>query len=71
LVPHLVEIEAPILLMVGSGRRGGGIPHEEMTLMRGSLRSLEVDTLPGAGLYLQEERPQAVADGVQRLSALR
>ena len=72
LTPHLAEIEAPILLMVGGGlRRGGGIPHEELALMRGSFRSLEVDTLPGAGLYLQEERPQAVADGVQRLSTLR
>jgi pimeloyl-ACP methyl ester carboxylesterase len=68
LKPHLSEIEAPVLLLVGGASKGGA-PRQEVALMRSSLRSFEVDTLPGAGLYLQEERPQAVVDGVERLSA--
>jgi hypothetical protein len=33
-----------------------------------SLRALSVDTLPGVGLYIQEEQPGAVVEAVEEVN---
>jgi pimeloyl-ACP methyl ester carboxylesterase len=69
LKPHLAEIRTPVVLLVGDKSKGG-VPKEEIALMRSSLRSFEADTIKGSGLYVQEERPGAVVEGVQKLLAI-
>ena len=63
LKPHLAEIQVPVLLLVG-GASKGGVPQAEVALMRSSLRSFQVDTVAGSGLFVQEEQPEAVLAGV-------
>jgi pimeloyl-ACP methyl ester carboxylesterase len=63
---RLHEIRAPVLLLKGSGSKGG-VPVAEVELLAATLPSFDVDTIAGSGLYIQEERPAAVVDGVRKL----
>jgi pimeloyl-ACP methyl ester carboxylesterase len=68
LEPRLSEVACPVTLMVGTARHDGDVsPHEVALLMR-SIRSFAVDSEPGAGHYLQEERPAAVVSAVAQLA---
>jgi pimeloyl-ACP methyl ester carboxylesterase len=68
LEPRLSEVACPVTLMVGTARHDGDVsPHEVGLLMR-SIRSFAVDSEPGAGHYLQEERPAAVVSAVAQLA---
>jgi pimeloyl-ACP methyl ester carboxylesterase len=64
--PHLAEIQAPVLLLVG-GASQEGAPASEIEIMRKALGSFAVDTIPGSGLYVQEEAPEAVVEGVLKV----
>lgn len=69
LAPHLPEIRCPVHLMVGGARHEGGVDGKQVRLMRERLPSFAVDSVPGAGQYLFEEQPAALAeliDGVVR-----
>lgn len=65
--PKLGDIACPVTLMVGTARHDGDVPPQEVQLMRQSLLSFEVDSQPGAGHYLQEERPAAVVAALEHL----
>ncbi len=67
LKPRLAEIRVPVLLLVGGAFKGGGAPRSEIELLHASLVSFDVDTVPGSGFYIQEERPGAVVEGVQKV----
>jgi pimeloyl-ACP methyl ester carboxylesterase len=67
LAPHLREIRVPVALVVGAARHEGGVLPGEIESMVRALASFRVDTVPGAGHFLQEERPDAVFDALQRL----
>lgn len=67
LAPHLHEIQAPVCLLVGTARHDAGVQGEEIAFMQRTLRSFSVETVPGAGHYLQEERPSAVVEAVEHL----
>ena len=68
LAPRLAQISCPVILLVGTARHDGDVDAQEVNLLAHSLKSFEVDTEPGAGHYLQEERPAAVVTAVERLS---
>jgi len=64
LAPHLSEIRCPVRLLLGPASQEGVIKDDEMTRMRQSLADFQVEEIAGAGSYLQEERPDAVAAAV-------
>jgi len=58
-----------VRLVVGTVGRGSGVSPEEVATLAALLRSFAVDTVPGAGHFVYEERPDAVVAAVQRLHA--
>ena len=68
LAPRLGDIACPVTLVVGTAHHDGDVPPEEVALMSHSIHAFEVDSEPGAGHYLQEERPAAVVSAVERLA---
>ena len=68
LFPRLGDIACPVTLVVGTAHHDGDVPPQEVALMSRSIVSFEVDSEPGAGHYLQEERPMAVVAAFARLS---
>jgi pimeloyl-ACP methyl ester carboxylesterase len=64
---HLHEIRIPVTLLIGAARHDGGVEPGEIESMERALVSFSVDTVPGAGHFLQEERPDAVFDALQHL----
>ena len=66
--PRLGDIACPVMLVVGTSHHDGDVPPQEVALMKRSIRSFAVDSQPGAGHYLQEERPTAVVSAVEQLA---
>lgn len=64
---NLSRIHVPVLLLIGGANRKSGIGAQEVAELRDSLPRFSVDTVPGSGIYLQEEQPVAVADALLRL----
>ena len=69
LAPHLAEVLCPVRLVLGAAPHGGNVKATDVALLRASLRAFALDSIPGAGHYLQEERPDAVVEAVVRLEA--
>jgi pimeloyl-ACP methyl ester carboxylesterase len=68
LQPRLPRITCPVVLLVGTAHHDGDVSPQEVSLLARTLPSFEVDSVPGAGHYLQEERPAAVVAAVERLA---
>src|SRR6059036_1291544 len=66
--PHLAEIPCPVVLLIGGAPHDGGPRPAELALLAGSLRAFTVDTVPGAGHFVYEERPDAVVAAVVRFA---
>lgn len=63
LVPRLAEVRIPVRLIVGGGPRLGGgrsAGRGRIRQLREGMPQLLVDTIPGAGLHIQEEQPEAL-----------
>jgi pimeloyl-ACP methyl ester carboxylesterase len=69
LEPHLVQIRCPVLLLIGTAHHDGGITPSEVISLRSRLHAFTIETVPAAGLFLQEERPDVVAAAVRRMVA--
>src|SRR5689334_12544433 len=67
LAPHLSQIHAPVRLIIGTAKHDGDVAPEEVDLLRRSLPSFAVDTVAGAGHFIQEERPQGLMISLDRL----
>jgi pimeloyl-ACP methyl ester carboxylesterase len=65
--PHLAEVRCPVRLLVGTAEHQSGVRPEELVLLAQSLAAFAVDSVVGAGHYIQEEQPAAVVAAVQRL----
>jgi pimeloyl-ACP methyl ester carboxylesterase len=60
LQPHLSEIRCPVHLVVGGARHAGDVGADEVGLLERTLPHFTLDSIPGAGHFLYEERPDAV-----------
>ena len=67
LVSKLTRIMSPVRMLLGTARHKSGPRPEEITLLRDSLPSFAVDSVPDVGHFIFEERPEAVLGAVQRL----
>jgi len=64
-----VEILCPVRLLVGSARHDSGVQDSEVRVFEHTLRSFALDSVAGAGHFVQEEQPEAVVTAVDRLKA--
>lgn len=69
--PHLGEIHCPVRLLLGTALHEGGVPPDDVELLRRTLLSFEIDSVPGSGHYIYEEQPAAVVAAVERIRATR
>jgi pimeloyl-ACP methyl ester carboxylesterase len=67
LVPNLEAVRCPVRLVIGTAPHDGGIPDRQLEVLRQGLPNLTVDSVPGAGLHLYEERPDAIVEAVRRV----
>jgi pimeloyl-ACP methyl ester carboxylesterase len=67
LEPHLREIGCPVRLLLGTARHEGGVPPEDVDVLRRSVRSFIVDSVLGSGHYIYEEQPGAVLAAVAQV----
>jgi pimeloyl-ACP methyl ester carboxylesterase len=68
LEPHLRSIRCPVRLVLGGARHDGGVGPEEVVELRREVPRFALDSVPGAGHYLQEEQPEAVLQILERIS---
>jgi len=67
LAARLPEIGCPVMLVLGAEPHKHGPAETEVALLRDSLPVLAVDSVPGSGSYVFEERPGAVVAAVGRV----
>ncbi len=67
LAPRLARLRIPVELLLGAAPHEGGPGDDEVALMR-RLPELAIVRVPGAGHWIQEERPQAVVDAVRHMA---
>ncbi len=68
LAPRLPRVHIPVELLLGAAPHEGGPGDNEVGSMRTRLPELRVVAVAGAGHWIQEERPQAVIDAVNRMA---
>ena len=64
---HLREVRCPVWLVLGAAPHTDGPPPAEIALLTSNLRLFTVDSIPGSGHFIQEERPTAVIEAVRHL----
>jgi pimeloyl-ACP methyl ester carboxylesterase len=70
LVPNLGAVRCPVRLLIGTAPHEGGIPDRQLEALQKGLPDLTVDSVPGAGLHVHEERPDAIVGAVRRVRAV-
>jgi pimeloyl-ACP methyl ester carboxylesterase len=66
---RLHEARVPVRLIHGTSPHPTRISPADLALLTSELGDFEVDSVPGAGQYLEEERPELVVGAVGRLAA--
>ena len=64
---NLSRITVPLELILGGAPHEHSVPPAELVILRTNMRDFQSVAVPGAGHYIQEERPQAVMVALQRL----
>jgi pimeloyl-ACP methyl ester carboxylesterase len=67
LANRLHRCTVPVLLLVGTVEHPAEVSQDQRDLLRKKLRMLRVESVRGAGQYIQEEQPAAVLAAVHRL----
>jgi pimeloyl-ACP methyl ester carboxylesterase len=71
LKPRLSQISVPMTIMVGAGKPGSAISPEDLQTLVRSVPQLKVDSVAGAGQYIQEEKPEAIVKAVREQQRIR
>jgi pimeloyl-ACP methyl ester carboxylesterase len=58
------------MLLVGTSPHRAMVSPEERDLLQHRVKRVEIEDIPGAGRYIQEEQPQVVLDAVARLNQM-
>jgi pimeloyl-ACP methyl ester carboxylesterase len=67
LQPQLAGVACPVVELVGTApHHDGDVPDFELDLMQRTLPRFTLDSVAGAGHYVQEEQPQAVLAGIEQ-----
>ena len=67
LQPRLAAITGPIVELIGTApKHDGDVPDFELNFMQRTLPRFTLDSVRGAGHYIQEEQPQAVLEAVEQ-----
>ena len=69
LAPELGRIRCPVRMIIGGAPHDGGVDPQETALLARTLASFAIDSVPGVGHYVHEERPLAVLQSVRKLEA--
>jgi pimeloyl-ACP methyl ester carboxylesterase len=67
LANRLNQCRVPVMLLVGAAPHRREVPGDQRNLLRQRLPRFSMETVPGAGQYIQEEQPGAVLAAVERL----
>lgn len=70
LADRLHQCAVPVVLLVGTSPHRAMVSPEERDLLQHRLRRVEIQDVPGAGRYIQEEKPEVVLDAVGRLDRM-
>jgi pimeloyl-ACP methyl ester carboxylesterase len=65
--PHLSEIQVPVHLLLGTAPHEAGVSPSKVRVMRTHIPHFAVDSVPGAGLHIHEEQPDAVVREILKL----
>jgi pimeloyl-ACP methyl ester carboxylesterase len=66
LEPRLPHLHCPVVLLVGGAPHDGAVGDNEIAVMHARVPAFTLVAVPGAGHWIQEERPQAVIEAVER-----
>jgi len=69
LEPHLADVRCPVRLVLGGALHPEAVGEKDVALLARRLPAFAVDTVPGAGHHLHEERPDAVLAAVEAMAA--
>ena len=61
---NLSRIAQPVRLLIGASNRHGGIGSDEVAVLASRLADFRADSVFGSGVYVHEERPDAVVAAV-------
>jgi pimeloyl-ACP methyl ester carboxylesterase len=68
LAARLHDCSVPVMLLVGNSPHRAMVSPEDRDLLQHQLRQVEIQDVPGAGRYIQEEKPAVVLEALQRLA---
>ena len=57
----------PVLLLVGGAEHAHSVPEDEIQLLRDSIPTFAIQTVPDVGHFIFEEGPDAVVTAVRRM----
>ncbi len=69
LAPDLGKIRCPVRLLLGGAPHPETVTSDEIARLSRALVAFTVDTVPGAGHHLHEERPDAVLAAIAAIGA--
>ena len=69
LEPHLAAIRCPVFLLLGGAPHDAGPRAADIAVLTQQLGTFATETVPGAGHFLYEERPDVVVSAVNQVIA--
>jgi pimeloyl-ACP methyl ester carboxylesterase len=58
------QVRVPVRLLLGGAKHSAGPPDDEVRLLAAGMPAMRIDTVPGAGHHLAEERPDLVVEAL-------